>query len=148
MGRKAIRQLVKTYLSTVTGFKGVFEGMPKDIPQNRFPAIVITIPRQDESRATSSAPFGKKNIEYNVQLMVMHLDVSNDAVVGELYFDDLLDGIDAKLREYPQLDGSVLGAGTLYIRTEVNEGREAGKDGGNVFRTATKEFNVTAYTTG
>lgn len=151
MSRRSVKAALKTYLSTVTGVKTVFEGMPKLIVGAQMPAVVILIPDSDTSQAVANAGFGKRKVEYNVRLVVVEIDERGDAVAGALAFEDIIDAIESKLRTTPQLDavtGWPIVAATKPIRTETAEAREAGKDSGNVHRLATIEFPITDFITG
>lgn len=146
MSRTTIKAAIKAFLVDIVGLKNVYEGTPKRF--DRFPVAVIALPTEDESLVSMPARGGKRQIKYRARITLVDDDNSRNAIEGELAFDELIDSVKAKIREHPQLDGSVLIAGVEYIRTTVADPRLAGKDGGNVWRGATIEFDITDFVVG
>lgn len=134
-------------MQTVPGVKTVFAGQPRLIAE-AYPAVVVHLPGSDETAPTMPRGVGRKKIEYRARLDVITIDPAKNAVVSELAFDDLVDGICEAIRQNYTLGGSVHSAGTEYIRTAFAEPRLAGEDQGSIFRLATIEFDVCEYVVG
>lgn len=111
---------------------------------------MIALPDQDERRASATAGVGKKRLKLDVRLTLIAIDNEKDSVVGELAFDDLIDAVTTKIREYPSLNPpfDFPTAGLEYIRAEASDPRLTGKDGGDVFRAAVIEFDVIDFVVG
>lgn len=144
--RRSIKDRVATFLSTITEIKKVYKGFYRR--SNLFPNVVISIPNENETRASVPAGSGKRRVDYVVRLTIINIDKERDEIESELAFDDLIDTIEQKIRENPTLGGTVLTAGVGFIRTEVAEPRLASEDQGSVFRAAVIELDVVDVVTG
>jgi hypothetical protein len=141
--RNDIKELVKTAISGVSGIAAVYTHRPKI--QNQFPAVVIHLPKADETRVSASAPIGKKKVVYTAQLEVFTIDQTPDGS-GQVAFEDILDEIDIALRADPQFGGAVLAAGVEYIKTVVAPPQLV--NGQNIAILAVKTFDITVMVTG
>jgi hypothetical protein len=145
-----MKDALKTLLSTVPGVKSVWRGMPKNVPQTLQPAVVVFTPKADEDRVTAMAGRGRRKVTYTARLAVIYIDPTPDAEAGSLAYDDLIDAIEKTIRENPMfVAGSEYPiAGLSFIRTNVEEAKEAGKTDGAVWRMARVEFDIVDFVEG
>jgi hypothetical protein len=143
--RRDVKTAVAELIGTVAGVKRSYTFRQKQQSQNDMPSVVVTIPKQRETRISASAPNGKKRIDFTVQLEVFTFDVSPDGS-DSLIFDDLLDAMDASLRLDVTLGGAVHASTVEHITTSVMPPTMV--NGQAVALMALKTFDVTVHTTG
>lgn len=143
--RRGVKQAVANVISMAAGVKKVYLFRQKIQEAKNMPSVVVTIPKQRETRVSASAPNGKKRIEFTVQLELFTFDVTNDGA-GALDFDDVLDAIDAKLRLDVTLGGAVHASTVEYIQTTIMPPTMV--QGQTVALMALKAFDVSVYVTG
>lgn len=141
--REDLKNAVKNAISGVSGIQMIYTYRPKI--QNVFPAIVISLPRADETRISTAAPIGKKKITYTAQLEIFTIDQTPDGS-GQIDYDRILDDIDYALRQQPQLNGMVLASAIEYIKTVVAPPQLV--NGQNIALLAVKTFDITVMVTG
>jgi hypothetical protein len=141
--RQTIKQALQTLLQNTPGIKAVNTYRRK--LDNRFPIITIYLPKSDETRASASAPLGKKFLKFTAQLEIFTIDQSTDGS-GQLEFDDLLDAVDQQLRSDVTLGGTVLASTIEFIKTNVSPPMLV--NGQNVALLAVKQFDITVQVTG
>jgi hypothetical protein len=132
-------------LTGALGVSKVFLYRPKERKQPELPSVVIQLSQSKETRASASAPIGKKYVHYTCTLEIFEIDMTPDGS-GALAFDDMLDAIDDKLRTDPTLGGVVLAATIEHITTTVAPPQLL--DGQAVALLALKSFDITVLTTG
>lgn len=139
MSRTTVKQAIKSVLQNVSGIKTVFTNLPKNQQGIQFPSIVIKLEKTDEETITLGNP-ARRHINYECTLYIQTIDATPDEQVSQQTFDDLLDNIDAVIRQYKDLNGNALRSG-LNITTDVFDPQLAGQ-GQAILMRAIKTFNI------
>jgi hypothetical protein len=141
--RRSVKEAIKTTILRTNGITSVMTFRPK-VKQTNFPLVVVSLSKSRETSASAPRPLGKRNTKYLATVQILHYDYSGDGS-GQLDFDDMLDAIDAQLRDDPQLGGVALASAVEYIETIVAPPQ---LDQQALVLAAVKQFDVTVQETG
>lgn len=138
--RRTVRQALATTL-TAAGIAEVFQSVPIENYDGKFPIAVITLPQGREIRES----IGKKRVDFVPIIQIWNVDYTGDPITAALNFDDLLDAIDTQIRSDTTLGGQVVAAGHEYINTEQPDPT---LDEDTVIFAATKQLDLMLIFTG